>query len=363
MHLVLWCAASGADVNYFNANNFSHWDSGLYLSIATRGYRLVRCGDQPQLGWHSTEWCGNAGWLPGYPFVVRLLLHLGRLKPVTAGLIVSSTFYLAVLIAVWNWFFAANPTRFNLLSFTLAAFFPGNVYYTAAFPVSMFLFFTILCIHEFLQQRYAFCGIAGGIAASTYSTGFLLAPVVAASVLCCRRDAPLAKRIRWIVYSAGLICVGFASTLLVFHYSVGHWNAFFLEQKRYGHGIHNPFTTFLAQLQPFTRGWISPPQGLSPVSGFQSLFVLSLILICLIYFSRTRLRSELDCFAVLYLGTFWLAPLIIGGTLSFYRAESLLLPAAVLARRVPTIALAILVGIAVVLTVGMGALFFRNWLV
>jgi len=37
-------------------------DSGLYLDIARHGYTLFRC-TPPNRG----DWCGNAGWFPGYP--------------------------------------------------------------------------------------------------------------------------------------------------------------------------------------------------------------------------------------------------------------------------------------------------------
>jgi hypothetical protein len=363
MHLFLWLAAAGADVNYFNAKNFAHWDGVIYLGIASHWYDLNPCNVYPHVGWSAADWCGNAGWMPGYPLLVRTLLHIPRIKPATAGILVSSSFYLATLVGLWNWLFKANPSLPNMLSFGLAGFFPGNIYYAATFPVSMFLFFVVLSMAMFLRRKYALAGLAGGVAAFTYSTGFLLAPVVAIAAMYCDRKASLRDRVRWAFETSGLVCAGFVCTLLVFHYSVGRWNAFFLVQRRYQHGIHNPLTAFLAEVHPFTQGTVIPVRGFSPVAGFQSFFVAGLLLLLFIYFLRYGRHCQLDCFAAVYMVTFWVVPLVIGGTLSLYRAESLLLPTAVLARRLPPLALAILLGVALLLTVGMGALFFRIWLV
>ena len=68
-----------------------HWDSRNYLVIATQGRNFGRCGSPgfpAAIPSKNPGWCGTAGWLPGYPWMMRLV-HLTGLSYPRAGILVS----------------------------------------------------------------------------------------------------------------------------------------------------------------------------------------------------------------------------------------------------------------------------------
>ena len=65
----------------------------------------------------------------------------------------------------------------------------------------------------------------------------------------------------------------------------------------------------------------------------------------------------------LTLATYWLFPLLVGGQLSLYRSEALLLPAVWLLRRAPAVVLGVILVAAVVLAIPMARGFFQGALV
>jgi hypothetical protein len=79
---------------------------------------------------------------------------------------------------------------------------------------------------------------------------------------------------------------------------------------------------------------------------------------------RVRWRAGArDALVALYVAVFWLAPLTLGGALSLYRAEALLLPAAALLPGAPRPIRAGFAAAALALSIPMGVLFFRGILV
>lgn len=385
MHVILWYSAHETGTEYAKASSFAHWDSGIYLQIAQNGYHLTPCGPNNDKV-SPTDLCGNTAWFPGYPWSIRGLSWLMHLPPNTSGFLIAAVFCFADLMLLWNWFFGVSLTWANLLAFAMAGFFPGNVYYSAVFPVSMFLFFVLVSLRMLLRRQWVLSGIAGGVAAFTYSTGFLLAPIAGLSILLnellrpgrpcegstgnepqanvfSRSVAGAWRPLWWAAETAGLISLGFVSVLAVHYYAVGHWNAFFLAEKKFHHSMNNPFHTWLVETHPYIQGTLWPPQAYSPIAGLQSIFVLLLVVVLLVFAFRSRMRSPVDVYLSIYLVGYWLLPLIAGGFVSLYRAEALLFPTAVLARHLPPAALAVLVAFCIVLTLGMDPLFFRNWLV
>src|ERR1043165_2772170 len=85
--------------SYFNPTNWSRWDSGHYLYIATNGYEYFPCAGKFGYPSNATEMCGNTGWFPGYPFLIKLLNPLLKNTTLLAGLL-SKIFYLLSLFLV-----------------------------------------------------------------------------------------------------------------------------------------------------------------------------------------------------------------------------------------------------------------------
>ena len=52
---------------------YAQYDAGHYLYIAETGYECFKCFEKFGGNWNKNEWCGNAGWFPGYPFTIKLV--------------------------------------------------------------------------------------------------------------------------------------------------------------------------------------------------------------------------------------------------------------------------------------------------
>lgn len=355
---LLFIAALKAREVPWSADAWMRWDSGHYLTIAARGFILHPCGDE--FGGPS-NWCGNAGWMPGYPRLIGLLSPT-RMDPdlIHTGLWLSALFTVGMLVLLWMGFLGQRARALPVLG--LAALFPGHVYQHAFFPVSMYLFFALLCLFFQERRRPVLAGLAGGVAAFTYTTGFLLAPVVlAAEVLApSRTQEPAWPRSRRGVTIAFGVMLGFVAALAVFQVQTGAWNALFLTQAKYGHGINNPLGTLATVMEPLFDGWGWHWRHDS--SQAQTLLVVLMVSVLVARpLSRWREVGPRERWLVPYGLAFWLFPLIMGKGVSLYRAESLLVPLALLAWR-PGVAVTFL-ALAAALVIPMGRLFFLHILV
>ena len=312
-------AALWAGANPLLAEAWVRWDSNLYLSIAQRGYFLEHCG--PGSHYQAFQWCGNTGWFPLYALFLRFV----------NGALLSLTFEALLLWLVWRFLLDER----GLPALLLAAFFPGGIYQQAVFPISLFL----LCAVAFLalceRQRWLSAAGVGAVAAMTYPTGFLLAPLA------------LLRRNLW---PAAGVAAGFLLVLLAMRAQTGHWNAYFLAQAKYGFHFA-PLDTLFSRLKPLVNA--RSRTAASFAAGAQTLLVLAMMALSV---ARFRARPLVGAYCVAY----WAFPLCVGGHLSLYRAEALLVPVVALLperARLPLLAVAVPVSFAI------SVAFFRGTLV
>jgi len=344
--LVLVAASVGERAT--KAKAWSRWDSAHYLSIAERGYEFFSCARLP--GYDPTHHCGNTGWLPGLPWLIRAATAL-HVAPVRAGVWIAGACALVTLVVLWVGFLGPRLSSRGLLTLGLAAFFPGFVYEHALFPVSLCALCQVSAIKAFEQRRFVLAGVAGACGAFSYSSGIFFAAVLGLPLLLTTRPSNLRRRVPEMFAAAGITALGFAAFLAVLQLEVGNWRAYFLVQQKYGFGINAPWKTLLPHLE-----------SLSKVPSQQTIFVAVLAL-ALLWAAARAPRILLDGVLATFLLFYWLVPLMLGGQLSLYRAEAVLLPAVLLARKLPTPVLAALTAVAVLIGLRMGALFFRGILV
>ncbi|WP_072622484.1 hypothetical protein [Spirulina major] len=356
--LMIAIAALALNLDPLDPVTFSRWDSGHYLHIADQGYELFSCDRIP--GYDPEDWCGNTGWLPAYPWLMRLLSVTG-LPTITAGVLLSAVFHLATLIALYHYFLDATWNKRNALCLLLAGFFPGCIYYHAVFPISICTFCIVLMLHHLRQQRFLVAGLAGAAAAFTYSTGFVLAAVATAWLVWIGRGQPWRQRVPKLLITPGLTMLGFVLVLVLHHVVVGDWLAFFKVQAKYGHGIHIPIGIFYARIVPI----VQPPWvWTQDVQALQTFVVLCFVVaIAVTFFRQRRLLNPQTILLILFMFAFWLFPVITGPGVSSYRAESLLLPSVVLVRYLPWSVQVILTITAVLLAYPMTVLFYQHVLV
>ncbi len=334
------------------AATWGRWDSGHYLAIAATGYKLFHC--PPGFAYPVTEWCGNVGWFPGYPWLLRGLARLG-LALDAAGVLASGLFHATALIALWNGFLGTGRTAHARSCLALAAVFPGSIYYHAIFPVSAAVLLLVVALHCLAHRRGVAAGVAGLGAAFAYTTGFAFAAVPALRALV--PGEPLGERVRRALAPCALTLLGLGCVLLVHHLTVGAWNAFVLVQRHYGHGIHSPLSTLAGRVRDLL------PLRPESVPALQTLSVAALVLALVALAWRDRGRTEDDVVVALYAVVFWSLPLVVGANVSLYRSEALLFPVAILARRLPTFARVAVVAFFSALSLAMAYLFFRATLV
>jgi len=332
-----------------SADAWSRWDSQHYVDIATSGYELFDCAT---IHFPRAGWCGNAGWFPAYPLLIGVLTKLGA-SATFAGALLAALFAIAWLVLLWNAFLDARLTRENVLTLLLAAFWPGAIYQHAVFPISMVTLTTLATMALALRGRAASAGIAGAIGAFSYSTAFLIAPVAAAATLLDTREPMRARLIR-AAKIAGPIVLGFVAVLATHQVTVGAWDAFFKVQAKYGHGLHSPLSTL---------GHAISAGGTVP--AVQAIFVAALVLLVLVLPRRERgaPREPWIAWVRILVATYWIFPLVMGNEVSLYRADTLLVSAVLLTRRLPFLVQVALVVIAIPLACAMASLFFEGAIV
>lgn len=348
---VLWASARRDRFDFWSADSWARFDSEHYLAIARGGYAFAPC--PPDSAYGASAWCGNTGWLPGFPALVRVLAHAG-LSWEASGVAVAAISHVLLLILLSHLLREA-PWRRRTLALVLIALAPGQVYHHAVFPISLFTLLAVASMAASARERWTTSGVYGALAAGVYSTGFLLAAVlVAPALIQWRRDKP---RALGTLRAALLTSCGFVAALAVQWWSVGRWDAFFQVQAKYGHGIHSPAAPLgaaLTALGESGRDWIA----------WQTVLVAVLMLTMAFAIATRAYRPQgFDQRLVFFAAIYWLFPLVVGGRISLYRAEAVLLPCMFLARRLPVPVQAALMAILVYLDYRMGIRFFRGVLV
>src|SRR5690554_6777946 len=168
--------------SYFDLNSWIRWDSGHYLKIAKEGYNYFPCAGNFGYPLNATEMCGNTGWFPAYPFFIKLLSYL---VPHSAkiAVFISKLFYFLCLLMITIITQINKISLRNILYLLIAAVFFDFIYYTAVFPISMMLFFSLLSFNYFLKKKTWLLSLCCAIAAMTYPTAFLLSFVMAVALL------------------------------------------------------------------------------------------------------------------------------------------------------------------------------------
>lgn len=352
--VVMFAAARSAGFDFWATSSWGRWDTGHYLSIADSGYVYERCVGVANRG--PDDWCGNAGWFPLYPYTMRVGSWFGP-GPESVGRAVSLIAMVGAWAALWLGFLRRRPAVAGFLGMALAAVFPASVYYGAVFPIALVVWAMMSAIVFVDRQRWLLAGCCGAVAAMAYTSGFVvivisLIPLTAASV------GDLRARFRAAAAVAGPIVIGYLAVLANFQRDVGAWDAAVNTQASYNFQPAFPLVTIWRQAEKLTDD-IHPG-----VIGVQTILVAGTVIVALFvaYRSRTELSLGERAAAVL-VAALWLSPLTLGGDLSLYRAESLLLPVVILLSRLPVPALAIAGAACVPVGFAIARLFFNATLI
>ena len=324
--LISWTASQ----SYFTAENWAKWDSYHYISIATNGYQTYPCSEGNDFADTPEAICGNAAWFPAYPLFIRGL-NLIYSNPFLWGSILSKLFHWSCLFFVVKILKLNEINKKSILLLFIAASSFGYIYYHAVFPMSLLLVSVFVSFYAYLNKKWWLLFPTTFIAAMTYPTGPLLAHVLAFTILIGHQNSW-----RWrlshalIPLSGGGL--GLISAFLVIHMEAGSWEAFFDVQSNYRSGAsHNTLVNFL-----------SPFKGLAIKRGLRNLIQIQSILVIVGYFilswqffKRKWHQHQLYLLSYIYVSFYFLFIWTVGGNLSMYRGESLLLPFVFLLKELP----------------------------
>ena len=355
---VAWAAAAAslaAAANAFSyaplaSTTWARWDSGLYADIVRNGYTLFPCGDG--------TWCGNAAWLPAYPWVVRGL-HLVGLPVLGTAVVVSWSFAAATLFLLWSTFLERSVRAAALGALVYAAFVPGLVYDYAVFPQAMLAFWTLAHLWLIHRGRWLAAGACGAVAVLTYPAGAVLIPVSAVWLLN-ESGVPLRDRLGRIVRTTGVMLAALGAFVLDQRLETGHWDAFWLVQDKYNHRLQDPFAATARALRPVFH---ASPFALTTAPALQTA-VVSIALLAVFAHAFLRLRSldRLGVLLLLWALATWALPLA-QTNVSLPRSQATLLPLAVLVARLPGPLALVLTAAAAAVAIPMEKLFLHGLIV
>jgi hypothetical protein len=403
---------------------WGRWDTGQYLGIARKGYTATWQCSPHSLPPHAPpgpHLCGNAGWFPGYPAGIRLLSEVAGISLPVAALLLSWACWYVALLLMWRLLAdsRSRPTRW--LCLLLAAFFPGQIYFAALFPISLCVAGMLACLYAASREtRPLLSGglalLAGAVVAYSYITPVALAPALTITALLAVRGR---RRLQMLAGAAGILA-GFGAVLLTMQLAVGTWNAYFLSTAKFGVGVHSPLETLVDHLHPI---WQQPPAGreVLTVTAWQTLLTVGLLTLATVttvgravlasrrarsagpegidtsrgaaiasgeggsagdpgrvavaqpvtlrtryvgwYAALSARISPGDLLFLLASGGVWLVPYIAGGRVSSYRSEAFVVLAVPLLRRLPAWLLLPLVAAAAFVSWRLSPYFFDSTLV
>jgi len=340
---LVWAAAASAGFGWPGARDLGRHDSFLYLSIAHHGYTLFACD---RVG----GWCGNAGWFPLFALLLAPFLHAG-ISGLLAGSALAAALQLATLVLLWGLLGGRRTTR-ALLALLAAAVFPGAVYYAAVFPLSLLTLLALAALALASRGRHGAAAGLVALCAVTHPLGLGAAVAVAL-------PEALARRPRIAAAYLGAGAAGAAAIAVAQRLAVGHFNAYLLIQRHYGHGGTSPVGTFRYAKEALLT-FLRDPHRLDLVPQLQLLLVaLFVCAVATASIAAWRDLTPIEVSAATFTVCVWAAPLLLGGV-SLYRSDAALLPGLLLARRLPAALLAVFVVAATPLAFEMSRLFFES---
>jgi len=265
-------------------------------------------------------------------------------------------FTLGVLVLLWVTFLGRRLDRLAVIVLGFAAFAPGQAYGYAVYPLSMLSFFTLAYVWLVGRERWLAAGLAGWLLVLVYPDG-IAAPVAAGVyVLIAYRAVPWRDRLRDIALAVLPAALSFGLLLLEFQRSVGHWNAYFLIQRKYRHHFGDPLAPVFHAFHVLFSG----TSGLHFVIYLQTVLVTAVVAsVLLAALLRHRTIGHVDLLLALWTLIAWFVPQSTTGLVR-WRQEATLLPVALLVGRLPPRLAIGFVAAAVVLSVPMTLLFVRH---
>ncbi|GII20659.1 hypothetical protein [Planosporangium mesophilum] len=366
-NVLFWYAAHRHGFDWLKAATHARYDAFQYLSIARNGYRAEHCPPEMSVP-GLTEACGNIGWFPLYPLVLRPVHDLFGLDWAVAGVVVAEVCLLGVLLLLWH-LLGARATARNVACLALAACWPGAIYYHATFPIALSVLLALVTWTLLSRGWWALAGLAGMLTAMTYSISALIAPAMLAYLFLTRSRGSWTW-LRQAVVACGLTSLGVAATFALLWHDTGRPMVFMDYHRRWGGGLHNPVTSYRELLHalpvPGTGPHAWPVPKVITTLGWELHAALALVVVAVLVVAVEAARGRanaLDVALTLYGFLIFTVPLIVGPHITQSRSHALMLPVVLVLRRLPAVGSGLFALAAVPLAYALGVLFLVSTLV
>jgi hypothetical protein len=327
---------SGTGVADLDAMTWARYDSGFYASIAEEGYYFESCASRGEVD--NTPTCSNAAWYPGYPMVAEAGTLFG-LSWDTAAIVVAQLSTLGILLLLWNGFLHARVNRKNVSLLVLAGFFPGSVYFLAAFPLSLLVLLLLWQVLLFRQRRWYAGAVVGMLASMVYPVTLVLGPAAALWAYLADESHDRRHRVKVAAAVGAIISTGTVVVFAAQQLVLGQWDASIEQQRWYGASLHNPATqlwSVIVERDTYMQV-AGAANGVTKILAAQTLLVLVMMITVFVLAAAKRAGRTLDDIGLTVLvGALWLLPLFNTIDTGLYRREAALLPLVLLLRRAPT---------------------------
>ena len=210
-------------------------DSFHYLAIAVQGRTFGRCGTpgfpaNAITRFAHLQLCGTAGWLPGYPELIKAVHVTGLARPDAALLVSWSAIAIAMFLIWIGWGRDLTPGR-ALLLLVLFGIFPGCVYNFALYPTSVALAFVVGSVLAATRERFFIAALLMAVAGICYPSAWFAAGGLALGLVIFA--LPLGPRV--IMRRAIWGLAGLSSLLVLWLHdqiAFDHFDAYFLIQNQ-----------------------------------------------------------------------------------------------------------------------------------
>jgi hypothetical protein len=340
--------------DYLRSSTWIRWDSGYYIQIAENSYEYFSCAGHFGYPINAPQMCGNAGWFPGYPLIIKLFSVLPFSAYDVSPWVSRLMFFMSLILFSK----VANVSKLsfkNIVFMLIPAFWFGHIYFNNTFPNSTVLFFMLLAFYSYLNEKKWILYFSCIMASMSYPTGILVSGVVTITMFL-SSDEKLLKRGKTML-PAVFGFVGLALFFAYLQYDVGDWSAFLDIQKKYNHGIYNPLLNIGVKFSGFSFDFSDGKNSIL----MQSALILLLYFITTAYFFIRKLyRIKLFLLSYIFFTVYLVFPWVVGGDISMYRSEAILLPACLLYKDVNTKINLIFVAVLIAQGAMMGHWFFNN---
>lgn len=319
-----------------SVETWGRYDTWLYLEVARTGPSLYHCSPEY---WPADEWCGNSGWLPLYPGLVRATTDVTPLTAEQAGAVIARLAYLGILALVWFGVFRRRWSPATALAMALVATAAGVIWLVAIFPISLTVLLALASLLLLARDRWVLAGLAAGLAATAHTMGVIAVGVGGLCILLDLFGGATGTRVAWrptLARAAAYAAPALGCYLVMlgwYQATVGEWAAPFMSQAKYGHGLQNPVAVAAERV---TMIW-DAPVGTNHWQYVQTAFVaIAAVAVTVVALMSWSSLDRIERYLVVAMLSFWIIPLSYGGELaSYYRLEALALPALVLTWRLP----------------------------